>query len=103
MGECILLIEEEERPLRSWDYVHCPPGTGHVFVGAGDGPCVIVGAGNRADDDVFWRVYRRSEPALRHGASVESDTTSGAEANAPFRPHWRHERPEGWNALPWAE
>ena len=41
MGECLLLIEGEERPLRAWDFVHCPPETAHVFVGAGDGPCVI--------------------------------------------------------------
>jgi uncharacterized cupin superfamily protein len=34
-GECVLLVEGEERPLRAWDFVHCPPGTAHVFVGAG--------------------------------------------------------------------
>ncbi len=38
-GECVLLIEGEERRLKPWDFVHCPPGTEHVFVGAGDGPC----------------------------------------------------------------
>ena len=37
-GECLLLVEGEERPLRAWDFVHCPPGTEHIFVGAGDGP-----------------------------------------------------------------
>jgi uncharacterized cupin superfamily protein len=104
MGECILIIEEEERRLRAWDFVHCPPGTAHTFVGAGDAPCVILGAGNRDDDDdTFWRVYRRSELALRYGASVEADTSSGAEANAPFRDHWRVERPERWSELPWSE
>src|SRR4051812_11319212 len=36
-GECIVVVEGEERPLRAWDFVHCPPGTEHVFVGAGDG------------------------------------------------------------------
>jgi uncharacterized cupin superfamily protein len=41
IGECLLLVEGEERPLRAWDFLHCPPGTAHVFVGAGDGPCVI--------------------------------------------------------------
>src|SRR3954465_5410526 len=25
-GEPLLFIEGEERPLRQWDYVHCPPG-----------------------------------------------------------------------------
>jgi uncharacterized cupin superfamily protein len=103
MGDCILIIEDEERRLRAWDFVHCPPGTAHTLVGAGDAPCVILGAGNRDDDDTFWRVYRRSELALRYGASVEADTSSGAEANAPFRDHWRVERPERWSELPWSE
>jgi uncharacterized cupin superfamily protein len=104
MGECILIIEDEERHLHAWDFVHCPPGTAHVFVGAGDGPCVILGAGNRDfDDDTFWRLYKRSDLALRYGASAETDTTSGAEANAPFRDHWQVARPERWNELPWSE
>ena len=72
MGECILIIEDEERHLRAWDFVHCPPGTAHAFVGAGDGPCVVVCAGNRdLNDETFWRVSKRSDVALRHGASVE--------------------------------
>ena len=29
-GECLLVVEEEERPLRRWDYFHCPAGTRHV-------------------------------------------------------------------------
>jgi uncharacterized cupin superfamily protein len=104
MGECVLIIEDEERHLHAWDFVHCPPGTAHTFVGAGDGPCVILGTGNRDfDDDTFWRVYKRSEVGLRHGASVESDTTSGAEASTPFRDHWHVTRPERWDELPWSE
>jgi uncharacterized cupin superfamily protein len=102
MGECILVIEDEERRLRAWDFVHCPPGTAHTFVGAGGGPCVILGAGNRDfDDETFWREYRRSEVALRYGASVEADTSAGAEANSESRGHWRVERPERWSELPW--
>src|SRR5437773_2780666 len=49
-GECLLLIEEEERPLKAWDFVHCPPGTNHSFVGAGDGPCVIFMTGARMEN-----------------------------------------------------
>lgn len=76
----------------------------HTFVGTGEGPCVILGARNRDfDDDTFWRVYRRSEAALRYGASVEADTGSGVEANAPVSDHWRVERPERWSELPWNE
>jgi uncharacterized cupin superfamily protein len=103
MGECILIIEGQERHLRAWDFVHCPPGTAHTFVGAGDGPCVLVCTGNRdLNDETFWRVSKRSEVALRYGASVERDTSSDAEANPPWRGRWRVERPETWNELPWS-
>ena len=37
-GECIAIVEGEERRMRQWDYLHCPPGTHHITVGAGDGP-----------------------------------------------------------------
>jgi len=30
-GECLLLIEGEERRLKAWDFVHCPPWTEHIF------------------------------------------------------------------------
>ena len=103
MGECIAIVEDQERRLRAWDFLHCPPGVAHTFVGAGDGPCVIVCSGNRdLDDETFWRLYKRSEVALRHGASVEQETSSSAEANAAFRARWRVERPAEWGELPWS-
>jgi uncharacterized cupin superfamily protein len=103
MGECILIIEDQERHLRAWDFVHCPPGATHTFIGAGDVPCVLVCVGNRdLNDETFWRVYKRSDVARRYGASVEQDTSSDAEANAPFRDRWRVERPERWSELPWS-
>src|SRR6266700_2400545 len=37
-GECLLLVEGEERPLKPWDFVHCPPWTEHVFVAPATGP-----------------------------------------------------------------
>jgi quercetin dioxygenase-like cupin family protein len=46
-GECLLIVEGEERTLRAWDFVHCPPETEHVFVRAGDGPCAILMTGAR--------------------------------------------------------
>jgi len=98
-GTCLLLIEEEERPLRAWDFVHCPPGTRHTFVGTGQAPCVIFMTGARREGDTI--VYPRSEPALRRGAGVETETPAPAEAYAPF-PAWRLGRPEAWPALPWA-
>jgi uncharacterized cupin superfamily protein len=97
-GECLLLIEGEERRLRAWDFVHCPPGTEHVFVGAGDGPCIIFMTGARTREEKI--VYPRSELARRHGAGVETETTSPAEAYAPF-PEWKSGPPDE-PGLPWA-
>ena len=99
-GECRLLIAGEERTLRAWDFVHCPPGTEHVFVGAGDGPCVIFMTGGRTRE---WHIdYPRSDLALAHGAGADTATSSPAEAYAPF-PHWRPERPERWDGVPWSD
>jgi uncharacterized cupin superfamily protein len=92
-GECLLLIEGEERPLRAWDFVHCPPWTEHVFVGAGDGPCAILAVGGRSGKDV---VYPRAEVALRHGAGVEEETTSGGEAYASFPDDTETSYRDGW-------
>jgi uncharacterized cupin superfamily protein len=80
-GECLLLVEGEERRLRAWDFVHCPAWTGHVFVGAGDGPCAILAVGARASRDV---VYPRSELALRRNAGVDTETSDAREAYAPY-------------------
>ena len=80
-GECLLLVEGQERRLNAWDFVHCPPWTEHVFVGAGDGTCGILAVGGRAQQDI---VYPISELAARHGASVEKETPNPKEAYAPF-------------------
>jgi len=98
-GECLLVIEDEERPLRTWDFVHCPAGTRHVFVGAGDGPCVLFMVGARREGKTI--TYPRSETALAVGAGVEEGTSSPPEAYAPF-PRWRLGRPDAWEELPWA-
>jgi uncharacterized cupin superfamily protein len=80
-GEALLLVEGEERPLRPWDFVHCPPWTEHVFVGAGSEPCLILAVGARGKDDLLYPV---NETALRHKAGVEQETKSGDEAYARF-------------------
>ena len=100
-GECVLLIEEEERRLKAWDFVHCPPNTAHGFVGAGEDPCVIFMTGARKGWPERGTVYLRSDLATRHGAGVEKETTSSAEAYAPF-PKWRLGPPGNWDGLPWA-
>ena len=97
-GECLLLVEEEERPLRAWDFVHCPPGTRHTFVGTGDEPCVIFMTGARREDGSI--VYPESETAQARGAGVEQETPRPSVAYEPF-PRWRLGRPEAWPELPW--
>jgi uncharacterized cupin superfamily protein len=85
-GEAVLLIEGEARRLRAWDYVHCPPWTEHVLIGAGDGPCTLLALGGRASSGV---VYPASELALAHGAGVERETDSPLEAYAGTPPDER--------------
>jgi uncharacterized cupin superfamily protein len=82
-GECLLLVEGQERRLRQWDFVHCPAWTEHVFVGAGSEPCTILAIGSRSGGDV---IYPRSDIALRHQAGVERETRDPNEAYADFPP-----------------
>jgi uncharacterized cupin superfamily protein len=71
-GECIVLVEGEERRMRKWDYFHCPPGTVHIAVGAGEGRCAILMVGVRQEDDPIH--YPVSELAAKYGASAPQDT-----------------------------
>ena len=77
-GEPLLLVEERERRLRAWDVVHCPAGTRHAFVGAGDGPSAILMLGARRPGERV--LYPVSELAARHRASAAHTTSNGAEA-----------------------
>jgi uncharacterized cupin superfamily protein len=81
-GECILLVNGEERPLKQWDFLHSPAWTEHVFVGAGDGPCAILMVGARPEHEELR--YPAEDVARRHNAGVEQETSSGREAYAPF-------------------
>jgi uncharacterized cupin superfamily protein len=98
-GECRLLVEGGERLLRPWDFFHCPAGVEHVFVGAGDGPSVILMVGARTPDEQLR--YPTSELAARYGASVQETTTDPRQAYAPFEQPERG-RPPDWDRLPWA-
>jgi uncharacterized cupin superfamily protein len=93
-GECVLVIEGEERRLQAWDFVHCPPWTRHVFVGASDAPCVIVMVGNRTGG--FEVVYAVDEVAATHGASVPEETSSPDEAYSRWSAEERTAYVEGW-------
>ncbi len=81
-GECIAIVDDEERRLRQWDFLHCPAGTAHVFVGAGDGPCAVLMIGSRRKDEPH---YPLSEVAAKYDASVSAATDDEAEAYADWR------------------
>jgi uncharacterized cupin superfamily protein len=98
-GEALLLVNEEERPLRTWDFFHCPAGTEHVIVGAGDGPAIVLAVGSRPETERLR--YPASELAAKYGASAEEETPDPGEAYARFdRP--QPGRPDYWDELPWA-
>ncbi|HTP18048.1 MAG TPA: cupin domain-containing protein [Solirubrobacteraceae bacterium] len=92
-GECLLLIEGQERHLKQWDFVHCPPWTEHVFVGAGERPCALLAVGTRSGQDV---VYPRADVALRHDAGVEQETREPSEAYADMKPDVEVGYRDGW-------
>jgi uncharacterized cupin superfamily protein len=86
-GEALLIVEGEERPLRQWDFVHCPPETRHAFVGAGDGPCVLLCASSRQfQKDGPWGFYCVDEVAARHNASSPEETQDTEVTDARFPP-----------------
>ena len=106
-GEALAIVEGEERPLREWDFLHCPPGTNHVIVGAGTRPCVVFAVGSREKhtyrtpsgeiegrDD--WGAYTVHEAAERHGAAPPEETTDAdvAYGHLPERMPTRYH--EGW-------
>ena len=84
-GEALLVVEGEERPLRAWDFVHCPARAKHVIVGAGSGPCVVICVGAHFESTgPNWGGDPVDEAALRHGAGVERETSDAKEAYARF-------------------
>ena len=92
-GEAVLIVEGVERPLRAWDFFHCPPGTKHVIIGAGSGPCAVIAVVSRQHDELG---FPADEVARRYGASVESDTTDGGVAYANVPPRQPTAYREGW-------
>lgn len=92
-GACIAIIGGEERALKQWDFVHCPPGTEHIFVGAGEGPCTLLMVGARLDDHGLH--YPVNELAAAYGASAAESTSDARAAYAD----WSRELTPG--KLPW--
>jgi uncharacterized cupin superfamily protein len=96
-GEALLVVEGEERPLRAWDFVHCPAGTKHVLVGAGQTPCVVIAVGAREHSTgADWGSYTVDEAAIRHGAGVAEETADAKQAYARFKQRGRVAYREGW-------
>jgi uncharacterized cupin superfamily protein len=96
-GEALLIAEGEERPIRQWDFVHCPPRMNHVIVGAGSGPCVIIAVGAREHQDgEDWGGYTVDEAAVKHNASAERETTDPHEAYARFPARQPMRYRDGW-------
>jgi uncharacterized cupin superfamily protein len=95
-GEALLIVEGEVRPLRQWDFFHCPPATRHAFVGAGDGPCVLLCASSRQfQKEGPWGSYCVDEAADRHNASSPEQTQDGEVAYARFAPSREARYPGG--------
>ena len=85
-GEALLIIESQERTLRAWDFVHCPPNTKHTIIGAGEGPCVVVavGARDKSVDNPDWGGYTVDDVAQKHGVGVDEDTNEAVKAYARY-------------------
>ena len=92
-GECKAILNGEERTLRQWDFLHCPAGTEHVFVGAGTGPCWILMVGARKPDRTVD--YPVNELAARHGASTAEPTNDSRVAYSDWT------TPSEATKLPW--
>lgn len=92
-GEAVLVVEGEERRLRAWDFVHCPPSAKHVLVGAGSGPCTVIAVGARQRDSVG---FPADDVAGSYGASVERDTMDGDAAYARVPERERTAYRDGW-------
>ena len=96
-GEPLLVIEGEERPLRAWDFVHCPVGANHTIVGAGGRPCLVLAVGARdRSTGPDWGGYTVDPAATRHGAGVETETTDPDVAYARFGDRRPARYREGW-------
>jgi uncharacterized cupin superfamily protein len=96
-GEALLIVEGDERPLRQWDFFHCPSRTKHTIVGAGSGPVVVIAVGARQNQEgPGWGGYTVDDTALRHGAGVEQETSDPQQAYAPLPKRQYSRYREGW-------
>jgi uncharacterized cupin superfamily protein len=98
-GEAVLIVEDEERPLRKWDFFHCPPNVPHTIVGGGSGPAAILAIGAREHaHKERWGGYPYSDVAMKHDASAEEETTEPKVAYARFPARQDGQFQERWLA-----
>ena len=83
-GECLLIVEEQERLMRAWDFFHCPAGTAHVLVATGEQPCIFVAFGARGAERSIR--YPVSELAQAHDAGLARETSSPRSAYRKLPP-----------------
>jgi uncharacterized cupin superfamily protein len=96
-GEALLIVEDEEHPLRQWDYFHKPAGVSHTIIGAGDGPAAILAIGARDHQrGPDWGGYPYSDVAMKYDASAEEATTDPDVAYARFPDRQPGAYREGW-------
>jgi uncharacterized cupin superfamily protein len=98
VGEALLIVEGQERPLRQWDFVHCPPETRHMIVGAGDGPALILAVGTRTHigENCNGGAYTVDETALRHDAGVKDEVSDAGVAYSHLPPSEPAQYRQGW-------
>ena len=89
-GQCLLLVNGEEKRLKTWDFVHCPEGVSHVFVGAGNAPCAILMIGHRPSDHKLC--YPESEIARPYNAEAPEPTPDPKVAYSDV-PRWEETDP----------
>ena len=94
-GECVVVVEGEERPLRQWDLFHCPSGVPHTIVAAGDGPALVLAVGARGTGEDQDLAYPVDPVAQKHGAGVAEETSLPLEAYEGTTHAWRAYEP-GW-------
>jgi uncharacterized cupin superfamily protein len=96
-GEALLIVDDEEKPLRQWDYFHKPAGVSHTIIGAGSGPSAILALGGREHQaGPGWGAYPYSDVAMKHDASAEAETTNADVAYARFPNRTETEFREDW-------
>ena len=96
-GEALLIVEDEEHPLRQWDYFHKPARVSHTIVGAGSGPSAILAIGAREHQDgPGWGGYPLSDVASKHDAASPEETNDPKIAYGRFPARQPGEFSEDW-------